>query len=134
MIINNHPIKVYYRDIDQMGIVYYSRYLEYFEEARTELLNNIGLSITKVEDRGIELPVISCYCEYKESARFNQNLIIDTFIEVVPKAKLKIEYKVFSDESSKLLVSGYTVHAFIKSTGRPTKIPDFILKRIRDYF
>ena len=28
-----HSIKVYYRDIDKMGIVYYSRYFEYFEES-----------------------------------------------------------------------------------------------------
>ena len=35
MIRYDHPIKVYYKDIDQMGIVYYSRYFEFFEEART---------------------------------------------------------------------------------------------------
>ena len=42
----NHLIKVYYRDVDQMGIVYYTRYLEYFEEARTELLDSLGLTIS----------------------------------------------------------------------------------------
>ena len=40
MIKHDHFIKVYYRDVDQMGIVYYTRYLEYFEEARTELLDS----------------------------------------------------------------------------------------------
>ena len=43
MIEHIHPIKVYYRDIDKMGIVYYSRYIEYFEESRTELFASIGL-------------------------------------------------------------------------------------------
>ena len=38
MVEHNYYVKVYYKDIDQMGIVYYSRYFEYFEQARTELL------------------------------------------------------------------------------------------------
>ena len=39
----DHLIKIFYKDIDQMGLVYYSRYFEFFEEARTELLNNLGI-------------------------------------------------------------------------------------------
>ena len=61
----NHLIKVYYRDVDQMGIVYYTRYLEYFEEARTELLDSLGLTISLIEERGIHLPVIASHCDYK---------------------------------------------------------------------
>ena len=53
MISIDHRIKVYYRDVDQMGIVYNTRYLEYFEESRTELLKSIGLSVTKIEEAGI---------------------------------------------------------------------------------
>ena len=49
MIRHDHVIKVYYRDVDQMGIVYYSRYLEYFEEARTELLVSLGLDVPFIE-------------------------------------------------------------------------------------
>jgi len=35
MINHEYEVKVYYKDIDQMGFVYYSRYFEYFEAART---------------------------------------------------------------------------------------------------
>ena len=47
-----------------MGIVYNTRYLEYFEESRTELLKSIGLSVTKIEEAGIRLPVVTSYCRY----------------------------------------------------------------------
>ena len=52
MIQYNYYIRVYYRDVDQMGIVYYTRYLEYFEAARTELLRSVGLDVTKIEQLG----------------------------------------------------------------------------------
>ena len=56
MIIYDHPVKIFYKDVDQMGIVYYSRYFEYFEEARTELLASVGLGVSEVEEKGIMLP------------------------------------------------------------------------------
>ena len=76
MIKYDHLIKIYYKDVDQMGIVYYSRYYEYFEEARTELLASIGLDVTKVEKSGIRLPVISSHCDYKTGAKFEQNILV----------------------------------------------------------
>ena len=52
MISHTFSTKVFYKDIDKMGIVYYSRYLEFFEQARTETLNNINLKIKDLEILG----------------------------------------------------------------------------------
>ncbi len=134
MIQYDHNVKVYYKDVDQMGIVYYSRYFEFFEEARTELLNSIGLDVTTIENEGIQLPVITSHCDYKKGAVFEQSLIVETFISDIPKAKLKIHYSVRSQNSDQVLVKGYTVHAFIKKMGSPSRIPDFILKTIQRHF
>ena len=65
MIQHTHSVKIYYRDVDKMGIVYYSRYFEYFEESRTELLASVGFDITSIEQEGITLPVISSHCDFK---------------------------------------------------------------------
>ena len=92
MIQYDHPIKIYYKDVDKMGIVYYSRYYEYFEEARTELLASIGLDVMEVEKRGITLPVISSHCDYKRGAKFEQNILVEASIASKPKSKLHIDY------------------------------------------
>ena len=132
MIQYDHPVKVYYKDVAQMGIVYYSRYFEYFEEARTELLNSIGLDVTSIENQGIQLPVIESHCEYLKGAKFEQDLIIKTAILDIPKARLKIDYKVYKDHSNELLVKGYTVHAFMNQSGRAIRIPGLVLNTIQD--
>ncbi len=132
MIQYDHPVKVYYKDVDQMGIVYYSRYFEYFEEARTELLNSIGLDVTSIENQGIQLPVIESHCEYLKGAKFEQDLIIKTAILDIPKARLKIDYNLYKDHSNELLVKGYTVHAFMNQSGRAIRIPGLVLNTIQD--
>lgn len=130
MICYDHPVKVYYKDIDQMGIVYYSRYFEFFEEARTELLNSIGLDVTAIEENGIYLPVITSQCDYKKGAEFEQEIVVKTSISDLPKSRLTIKYEVV-DSVGTILVTGYTIHAFMKKNGRPTKAPKTILKTLK---
>ena len=130
MIQYDHQVKVYYKDIDQMGVVYYSRYFEFFEKARTELLANIGLIVTEIEKKGFFLPVVSANCEYKEGARFEDQIIISTKINNFSPARLKIIYKVFRKKDKRLLAEGHTIHAFIGKEGKPKRPPQFFLDKL----
>ena len=132
MIRYDHPIKVYYKDIDQMGIVYYSRYFEFFEEARTEMLSSIGLDYSNIEENGAMLPVIEAHCEYKKGATFSQDLIVETYIRELPKVKIKFEYKICPAGSDEILLTGYTVHACTNLEGKPIKMPKYIRKILKN--
>ncbi len=132
MIQYNHPVRVYYRDVDKMNIVYYSRYFEMFEEARTELLRSIGLDVTELENSGTTLPVVEAHAEYKRGAGFEEELVVRTSIPELPKGKLRIEYEVLKE--NELLVSGFTQHAFTNSDGKPVRAPEMILTVMREYF
>ena len=130
MISFDHRVKIFYKDVDQMGIVYYSRYFEYFEEARTELLASIGRGVTDVEKKGIMLPVISSHCEYLKGARFEQTIIIRTSISTEPRSKLQIDYSVFIEDEKEPIATGYTEHAFVNDKGVAVRAPKMILERL----
>ena len=130
MIKYDHHIKIYYKDVDQMGIVYYSRYYEYFEEARTELLESIGLDVTKVEKSGITLPVISSHCDYKRGAKFEQNILVKALIDSKPTSKLHIDYFVFIENEKDFIANGYTEHAFVNERGKAVRAPKMILDHL----
>ena len=130
MISFDHRVKIFYKDVDQMGIVYYSRYFEYFEEARTELLASIGLGVTDVEKKGIMLPVISSHCDYLKGARFEQNIIIRASISTSPRSKLQIDYSVFIEDEKEPIATGYTEHAFVNDKGVAVRAPKMILEHL----
>ncbi|HIA94118.1 MAG TPA: acyl-CoA thioesterase [Candidatus Marinimicrobia bacterium] len=132
MIRYDHPVKVYYKDVDQMGIVYYSRYFEFFEEARTEMLLSFGLDYVKVEENGAMLPVIEAHCEYKKGAKFGQEIIVKTCIRELPKVKMKFEYIICPADSDEILMKGYTVHACTNLEGKPIKMPKYIRNILQD--
>ena len=130
MISFDHRVKIFYKDVDQMGVVYYSRYFEYFEEARTELLSSIGLGVTDVEKKGIMLPVISSHCDYLKGARFEQNIIIRASISTEPRSKLQSDYSVFIENEKEPIATGYTDHAFVNDRGVAVRAPKMILERL----
>ena len=130
MISFDHRVKIFYKDVDQMGIVYYSRYFEYFEEARTELLASIGLGVTDVEKKGIMLPVICSHCDYLKGAKFEQNIIIRAGIFTEPRSKLQIDYSVFIEDEKEPIATGYTEHAFVNDKGVAVRAPKIILERL----
>ena len=134
MIKYNFPVKIYYKDVDKMGIVYYSRYFEFFEIARTELLKSIGLSLVSMEERGVYLPVISANCEYKVALKLEQEANIDVRIYKFPKSKLKIFYTVSTGFNRGICVNGYTEHAFMNEVGKPTRPPKFFLSLLEKFW
>jgi len=129
MIESKTHIRVRYADTDQMGIVYHSHYLEWFEAGRAELFREMGIPYTEIEKRGTVLPVIEAHLKFKRPARYDQILKIVTMLKEIPKVKLKIFYNIYDENYKNLLVDGYTVHSFINSKGKPTRVP-FWLKRV----
>ena len=127
MVQYDYHTKIYYKDIDQMGVVYYSRYFEFFEQARTELLNDLGIIVMDIEDEGYFMPVVSATCDYKEGAKFEDEIIVRTFIKEMPSARLRIKYEVVRKADDRLLVTGHTIHGFIDKEGMPKRPPKSLI-------
>jgi acyl-CoA thioester hydrolase len=133
MIKHSTSIRVRYADTDQMRSVYYGKYFEYFEQARSELLRSLGLPYTEIENQGILLPVIEAHARYKKSARYDDLLIVETIVKELPVARVRIEYKVVVEGGTESIVEGYTVHGFVNAaTGRPTRAPAMFLQTLEE--
>jgi acyl-CoA thioester hydrolase len=135
MIRHTSAIRVRYADTDQMKNVYYGKYFEYFEQGRSDFLRSLGLPYGELERQGFFLPVIEAFARYKRSARYDELLQVETRLLEVPGARIRLEYSVFREGESDVLVEGYTVHSFVNgSSGKPTRAPEVILTVINHAF
>ena len=50
--------KVQYYETDGMGIVHHSNYIRWFEEARVDLLEQLGFGYDRIEEAGYSGPVL----------------------------------------------------------------------------
>ena len=122
MIKNQTKIRVRYGETDQMGYVYYGNYAQYFEVGRVEWLRSLGISYRSLEESGVMLPVIEAHCRYVLPAHYDDLLDITGRISSGKGTRIRIDYEVNRDND--LLVEGYTVHACLNKSGRPTRLPE----------
>jgi acyl-CoA thioester hydrolase len=126
------PIRVRYADTDQMKIVYYAKFFEYFEQGRSDLLRSIGLPYPQIEEMGLLLPVIEAHANYKRAAKYDELLKTITCFHGMAGARVRIEYQIFKDGDTESLADGYTIHSFVSAaTGKPTKPPAQFLEAVK---
>ena len=118
--------RVIYGDTDNMGVAYYANYLRWFEIGRAELFRSLGLSYKSVEDQGIFLPVSEAFCKYKNAARYDDVITIETSVDASVKGGLKLDYTILDQAGERVLATGYTKHACLDRNGRITRPPKFL--------
>jgi len=118
------PILVRYGETDQMGIVYHSNYLRYFEVARLEWLSFLGVSYNAMEQEGVIMPVIEVNLSYKTPALFEDKLIVEVRLDEAPKVKMKFSYSI-RNQKDQIVCLGETTLAFLNSkTRKPVRCPE----------
>lgn len=119
---NRTEIRVRYSETDQMGVVYHANYLAWFEVGRVEYLREIGLDYRAMESQGIMVPVLEVNCKYRQPAKYDDIVTVETRLSEVKRAKFYFEYMVFRKEDSELLATGKTEHIFVDSEFRPINL------------
>jgi acyl-CoA thioester hydrolase len=116
-------VRVRYAETDQMGVVYYANYFVWFEVGRTDWLRTVGRTYRELEQDGLALPVIEAHCEYKHGARYDDELEVRTVGRLVSPVRLAFDYEIIRRENNVIVATGFTVHAALDRTGRPTRLP-----------
>jgi len=127
-------IRVRYADTDQMGIVYYGKYFEYFEVARTELLRACGLPYKTIESAGFGLPVTEANAKYIRGAKYDDLLRITARIPATVGSRLEIDYLVHLEETNELIAEGKTTLVFVShTTGKPSRPPEIYREALKRF-
>jgi acyl-CoA thioester hydrolase len=121
-------VRVRYAETDRMGVVYYANYLVWFEVGRTEWLRDTGWTYREMERDGISLPVIEVHCEYRQPARYDDDLEIMTRANLVTPVRVRFDYEVVRPADETIAAAGYTVHAALDMAGKPCRLPARILE------
>ena len=104
-----------------MGIVHHSAYATYFEVARIEALEKVGLPYEGLEKSGLFIPVLSVNARFLSPARFGDTLKIHSRAEKLGKAQLQFIYEVWKDDVK--ICEGVTTHACMNARGKAIRPP-----------
>lgn len=85
-------VKVYYHDTDAYNITWHGNYLKWYEQARCEMCEEIGLPLDKLANEdGIIFPIVNINMRYKAPAKLFDTLVIETTLKEYTRAKMVFE-------------------------------------------
>lgn len=120
-------IRVRYAETDRMGFLHHANYLVYFEQARTELLREQGITYRQMEDSGYLLVLTKVEVKYKRPARYDDVLQIRTTVARISHVRIDHRYEVFID--GQLTAEGATTLACVDRDGTLQPLPDWMVNR-----
>ncbi|KAA5544633.1 acyl-CoA thioesterase [Roseiconus nitratireducens] len=124
-----HEFRVAYHQTDGQRRVHHSNYLNYFEDARVEMLRAGGVQYKDIEDSGCLLVVTEMNVRYFAAAEFDDWLRLEVELTEIRKVRLRHRYEVFRDQL--LIASAESTIASVGRDGRPKKLPQKFLDYAR---
>jgi acyl-CoA thioester hydrolase len=106
------PIKIQFYHLDPMGIVWHGRYLEYFEQARCELLDKIGYNYNEMHNSGYVWPIVDVHLKYVRSIRFLQEIMVTATLTEYEN-RLKVKYLITDKNTGEKLTKGTTIQVAV---------------------
>jgi acyl-CoA thioester hydrolase len=117
-------VRVRYAETDQMGIAYYANYFVWFEVGRSEYCRRRGFEYRRFEkEYGLYLVVTEAACRYRLPARYDDELIVRTWVSEIRRRSLTFSYDIRRAADDQTLARGYTVHIVMDGQGRPRSLP-----------
>ena len=125
-------LRVRYAETDQMGVVYHSNYIVWFEVGRVEMLRTLGFTYREMEKQdGIHLPVVDARCRFKIPACYDEQITIRTLLLNVRDSLLHFGYEIVRITDGVLLAEGETIHMVVNDQFKRIRLPQKYLQRFR---
>ena len=124
-------IQIYYEDTDCGGVVYYANYLKYFERARTQYLEERGLSVAGLMKEGTVFVVVHAEVDYRSPSRYGDRLIIETIVSDVTAASFSFSHVIRERESQRVVVEGSARLAATDGNGKVKRLDNAMIAVLR---
>lgn len=124
-------VRIYYEDTDCGGVVYYANYLKYFERARTDYLEQRGLSVAQLLKDGTQFMVVHAEVDYRSPARYGETLLIETTLADTGKATLTFSHAIRERASHRLIVEGSARLAATTLDGKVKRLAPELMKALQ---
>ena len=108
--------KVQYYETDMMGVAHHANYLHWMEEARIDLMDQMGFPYRRMEAEGVLSPVKSLQVNFLKPCTFGDEVDIAVTVRDFNGVVVTLAYDMkVRDE---LVFSGTSEHVFLNREGR----------------
>ena len=111
--------RINYYETDQMQVVHHSNYVRFMEEARLDLMDQVGLDYAAMEEKGIIIPVLDISCKYVYAVHYGDTIVIEPKITKLTPVRFSLTYEIRDEKSGEIRCEATSSHAFVDTEFRP---------------
>jgi acyl-CoA thioester hydrolase len=123
--------RVGFSDTDAQGIVYYGRYMPYFDLARVEYHRRLDLLRTEPTDRQFVMRALKV--EYHAPARFDDRIEVDVRVSRIGTTSVTYEFAAYLEGEVLAVTAEQTLVLVDLDERKPCPVPDWYRGRIREF-
>jgi acyl-CoA thioester hydrolase len=121
---NETRLRVRYAETDQMGVVYHSNHLIWFEVGRVELMRQMGFSYRDMErEDGRFIAVVEAKCRYRAPVHYDEEIVVRTQLKAVRESVIMFNYELVMADTGALLAEGETTHIVTDANMKVSSLP-----------
>jgi acyl-CoA thioester hydrolase len=129
---NETRLRVRYAETDQMGVVYHTNHLIWFEVGRVELMRQMGFSYRDMErEDGLFIAVAEATCRYRAPVYYDEEIVVRTWLKKVRESVIIFSYELSRPPGGTLLAEGETTHIVTDAKMKVAALPDKYLNVFR---
>lgn len=127
------PLRIYYEDTDFYGIVYHANYLNFFERARSEWCEQIGIGTDWQQQLNVYFLIRYANLDYLKPARLHQEVEVVTQISELKKASLVYDQYLRSKASPDTIFCKAKIKVVcVDADLRPQPIPTLFIEKLME--
>jgi len=124
-VIGEARLRVRYAETDQMGVVYHSNYIIWFEVGRVELLRQLGFTYKEMESQDhCRIAVVEVKCRFKSPALYDDEILVRTHLKNVRDSLIHFGYEILRATDGTLLAQGETTHIVVGEDMQKKALPE----------
>ena len=117
--------KINYYETDKMGVVHHSNYIRFLEEARSRWLEELNISMERLEKEGYTIPTLEVNCKYKYHVTSGDTIIIKPKISEYNGVRMTVSYEVTEEKNGKTVIEAWTKHCFTDRNLKPINMKKY---------
>lgn len=114
--------KVYFGHIDKAGIVYHPHFIDYFNQAYEDFMEELGFATTGQREFNLKVPVVNVDVDFKKPMEAGDRLAIQVSITKLGRSSMTFHYRAV-DQDEDTVAEGTHTRVTVDEDFQPTPIP-----------
>lgn len=119
MTIRPYEHKARYHEIDPKGTVHHSYYVNWMENARMHLMEQLGLGFQQMEELQVLSNILSMSIDYHSDVKFNETIIVEPKLVSYDGYQMEIAYRIYDKATGEDRAIAKSKHCFKNIAGIP---------------